>query len=85
MNNPLYCLYYTAKVERKRCWLLTSILRGTEHVVFDRSLDPQESTFEFFVPEAMEPVFLALMEYMYKQGVVDDLKKLPNRCAELKK
>lgn len=81
MNTSLYCLYYTARVEKKRCWLLTSILRGTEHVVFDRSLDPQESTFEFFVPASMEPVFLAIMRYMHTQGVVDNLEKLPNRYA----
>lgn len=79
MNKPLYCLYYTAHIERKRCWLLTSVLRGTEHVVFDRSLDPVESTFEFFVPEAMEPVFLDIMAYMGKEGVVRNLEKLPNR------
>ncbi len=77
--NTDYCLYYTATVERKRCWLLTSILRGTEHIAFDRSLDPTTSTFEFFVPVAMDSVFLELMVYMQKQGMVWDLQQLPNR------
>ncbi len=77
--NTYYCLYYTAHVDKKRCWLLSSILRGTEHIAFDRSLDPQTSTFEFFVPEAMEAVFLEIMTYMHTQGVIADLQKLPNR------
>lgn len=79
MNTNKYCLYYTASIEKKRCWLLSSILRGTEHIAFDRSLDQQASTFEFFVPEAMDSVFLELMAYMQKQGVVSNLEKLPNR------
>jgi hypothetical protein len=84
MNNDKkenYCLYYTARLDRSRCWLVSSLLRGTEHVAFDRSFDPQKSIFEFFVPEAMESVFLQVMEYLQKKQVVSELVKGSNRLA----
>jgi hypothetical protein len=80
-----YCLYYTAKIDKKRCWLLSSILRANEHIAFDRSLDPQASIFEFFVPHGMEQRFLTIMNYMEQKAVVTDLVKLPNRRIPEKK
>lgn len=77
-----YCVYYTAQLDRSRCWLVSSILRGTEHIAFDRSLDPEKSIFEFFVPEAMEPVFLEVMEYLQSKKVVLSYSKEVNRLAQ---
>lgn len=79
----MYCAYYTARVDRKRCWLLTSILRGTEHIAFDRCLDPKESIFEFFVAPAMEPVFLELMAYCKKEAIISDCVAGTNRLEVL--
>lgn len=78
-----YCLYYTAHLDKSRCWLVSSLLRGTEHVAFDRSYDPQNSVFEFFVPQDMEQVFLQVMEYLEKKQVVTKLLKEDNRLAHL--
>ncbi len=78
-NSYPVCLYYVASLERSRCWFLASALRGTEHIAFDRALDAKKSIFEFFVPEATESVFLEIMQYMQKEGVVLSLEKLPNR------
>jgi len=77
-----YCHYYQAHVPRHHCWFLTSTLRSYEHMAFDRTLDKEQSIFEFFVPESMEPLFLTIMGRFEKEGVVHDLKKLPNRFAE---
>lgn len=77
-----YCLYYQAHVPREHCWFLTAILRGYEHVAFDRTIDKQNSIFEFFVPEGMEPIFLSIMDRFEKEGVIRDLKKLPNRLEQ---
>ena len=77
-----YCIYYQAHIPREHCWFLTSILRSYEHVAFDRTLDKEHSIFEFFVPEPMEPLFIKIMARFEKEGVVQDLKKLPNRFAE---
>jgi hypothetical protein len=75
----VYCKYYQARVERKRCWLLTGILRSFEHLEFDRTIDKASSTLEFFVPADMEPTFLEVMTYMQGIGVVSDLQLLENR------
>lgn len=83
MESSLYCSYYQAQVERELCWYVTAALRSYEHVSFDRTLDPATSLFEFFVPEATEKSFLALMTYFESEGLVRNLAKLPNRLANL--
>lgn len=75
----LYCSYYQAYVQRELCWFVTASLRSYEHVAFDRTLDPATSLFEFFVPVTTEKYFLEVMDYFQSQGLVSDLKKLPNR------
>ena len=74
-----YCAYYTGHVKKETAWLLTAILRGTEHVAFDRTLDKKNSIFEFFVPEAMEPVFLEVAELLKKNHLLLTLEKKENR------
>lgn len=76
-----YCSYYQAHVPREHCWFLTATLRSYEHIAFDRTLDKEQSIFEFFVPETMEPLFLQVMDRFEKEGNIRDLKKLPNRLA----
>jgi hypothetical protein len=80
---PLYCSYYHAHVERELCWFVTATLRSYEHIAFDRTLDPATSLFEFFVPQDCEKYFLAVMAYFEEQGLVRNLKKLPNRLQDL--
>ena len=74
-----YCIYYQAHIPREFCWFLTATLRSYEHVAFDRTLNKEKSIFEFFVPESMESLFLQVMARIEKEGVVQDLKRLPNR------
>lgn len=74
-----YCAYYVGHVRREKVWLLTAILRGTEHVVFDRTIDAKESLFEFFVPVDMEPIFLELTDYFKAEGLLLSLAKEKNR------
>ena len=75
----LYCSYYQANVERELCWFVTATLRSYEHISFDRTLDPETSLFEFFVPSSTEEYFLEVMKYFHKEGLVRNLTKLPNR------
>ncbi|MFT6765890.1 MAG: hypothetical protein ACJAZS_000784 [Alteromonas naphthalenivorans] len=77
-----YCAYYVGHVKKETAWLLTAILRGTEHVVFDRTLDKKESLFEFFVPVAMESVFLEVTKYLKKEQLLLTLTKKPNRFID---
>ncbi len=81
-SSQKYCLYYVAQLDKSKCWLVSSLLRGTEYVAFDRSYDPENSIFEFFVPEAMESVFLEVMDYLEKEKVVSALTKKENRLKD---
>jgi hypothetical protein len=79
LNKPKLSLYYTAQIKRERAWLLSSVMRGTEHVAFDRCINKQEAIFEFFVPKDTESIFLEAMDYLKKEGVLLSLKKEENR------
>lgn len=74
-----YSLYYQARVQRELCWLVTATVRFTEHVAFDRTIEKDDSIFEFFVSPDLEDVFLDVAHKLLQQGVFLDLKKLPNR------
>ena len=75
----MFCRYFQAYVVPERVWLLTAILRGCDHVAFDRTLDVQKSIFEFFVPADCLETFVALMDIFQKKGIVTNLAELPNR------
>ncbi|MEX0939817.1 MAG: hypothetical protein WDZ41_00480 [Candidatus Babeliales bacterium] len=74
-----YCSYYQAQVERKRTWLFAGILRSFEHLVFERTLDKEQSIFEFFVPSDLESYFEDIMLFFEQEGLIHNMKKLPNR------
>jgi hypothetical protein len=76
------CSYYQAFVEPSLAWFFVGALRSFEHVCFDRTLNVKESTFEFFVPEEQEQLFLLLMHYFENEQIIKDLKKLPNRLED---
>ncbi len=77
--NTNYCSYYVGHIKREKVWLLTAMLRGSEHVVFDRTIDVKESLFEFFVPVDMEHIFLELTDFFKKEGLLLSLTKKENR------
>lgn len=75
----MYCSYYQAHVVPVTGWFVVAALKSYEHLAFDRTLDVERSTFEFFVTPAAEDTFLAVMDYMQFHGYVTNLTKLPNR------
>ena len=77
-----YCLYYQAHVVEREAWFLVAVFRSFEHLLFDRTIDKYGSIFEFFVPADNEAAFLEIMTYFQNEGVIKDLRKLPNRLAE---
>ncbi len=81
-KEPLLCEYYRAHVHKEDVWFLVAVLRSYEHVAFDRTIDKEQSVFEFFVPSVLEETFLAIMRYFIKHAIVSDLQKLPNRLAD---
>jgi hypothetical protein len=68
-------VYYKAIVEKKRCWFFTAVVRSFEHLMFDRTCDVKTTMFEFFVPEHNEKIFLELMDFFSKEGIVQGLHK----------
>ncbi len=81
-NQQLYCFYYQAHVERASCWFVVAVLKSFEHMSFDSTLNNESSLFEFFVPTSTERYFLQVMDYLADQGLVNNLKKLPNRLLD---
>ena len=77
-----FCRYYKAHVVREQAWFFVAVARSFEHVMFDRTYDPETSTFEFFVPADMEPVFLDCMSLLIKQNVVMNLMPSDNRLLD---
>jgi len=78
----LCCAYYQAQVDRTLSWFVVAVLKSYEHMSFDRTIDVESSTFEFFVPESTEQYFISLMDYFATQGLVKNLQKLPNRLCD---
>jgi hypothetical protein len=74
-----YCYYYQAKIPPHNCWLITGLLRSHDHIAFDRTIDVENSIFEFFVPQGQEEEFVVFMRAMLSHGIIDWFKKLPNR------
>lgn len=74
-----YSIYYQAHVQKELCWLVTASVRFSEHVAFDRTLDKEESIFEFFVAPDLEHVFLDVAQKLLDRGVFLTLTKMPNR------
>ena len=76
-----YCSYYQATIKRKECWFFVAILHSYDHLCFDRTLDIEQSIFEFFVPTSNEQNFLAVMQEFEAIGIVSNFKKLSNRLS----
>ena len=77
-----YCSYYQALVDKPYCWYVVAILKSSDHLAFDRTLDTPTNRFEFYVPADREKEFLDLMRYFEEERLVSDLKKLPNRLRD---
>ena len=77
-----YSSYYQAYISKPETLGCVSILKSFDHVCFDRTLDARTGLFEFFVPESQESLFLKLMHYFEKRGIVRNLKKMPNRLLD---
>lgn len=77
-----YCVYYQAKIEKEFCWVVTSTLRYSEHLVFDRCYNKEHSIFEFFVTPDLQDVFISIMKKFEQHKIVSDLKLLPNRLLD---
>ncbi len=74
-----FCNYYQVYLVRPSVVEIIGILKSFDHIAFDRTLDPASSLFEFFVPKDQTNIFLELMSYFEKKGMVHGLRQLPNR------
>lgn len=81
-NTKNYCPYYTANVDRRQSYYFVAIIKAYDNMVFDRTIDADQSLFEFFVAPAYEQQFLNVMALFERKGLVTNLRKLPNRLAK---
>ncbi len=74
-----YSVYYQAHVQKELCWMVTATIRYLDHVAFDRTVDKEQSIFEFYVAPDFEAEFLSVAHRLIKHKVFLTLEKLPNR------
>lgn len=74
-----YCYYYTAHIVREQAWFFVAIMRSCEHISFDRTLNKQESIFEFFVPTDTQKTFLGIIKKLVQYGIVTEMHQEENR------
>lgn len=77
-----HCLYYQAHVQRKYCWFLVGILRSFENMTFDRTIDKENSIFEFYVPKLMKRHFEELLAFFMKEKIIFWYTQMPNRLLK---
>ena len=78
-NFMKYSFYYQAHVQKEVCWMVTATVRYLDHVAFDRTIDKENSIFEFYVAPDLEDEFVHLAHRLLKAGVFLTFEKLPNR------
>ncbi len=81
-DTSVYCFYYQAAVLRRESWFVVAVLKSFDHVSLDRTIDRENSIFEFFVPAAMEQYFLQIITNLQKRGLISNVQKLPNRLRD---
>ncbi len=74
-----YSIYYQAHVQKELCWMVTATIRFMDHVAFDRTIDKENSIFEFYVAPDLEDEFLQVAHRLLKRKIFLNLQKLPNR------
>lgn len=74
-----YSIYYQAHVQKELCWMVTATIRFMDHVAFDRTIDKENSIFEFYVAPDLEDEFLQIANRLLKRKIFLTLQKLPNR------
>lgn len=74
-----YSIYYQAHVQKELCWMVTATIRYLDHVAFDRTVDKEQSIFEFYVAPDFEAEFLSVAYKLIQHKVFLFLEKLPNR------
>lgn len=74
--------YFQAHVERSKAHMVSSVFQFVENVAFYRTVDVENSIFEFFVSPDLVDVFLHVIQSLEKIGAVHWCKEMPNRLAE---
>ena len=74
-----FSLYFQAHVKRELCWIVSSTFKYIDYVAFDRTVDKEQSLFEFFVSPDCLQEFLDIMHYFETHHIISDMRQLPNR------
>ena len=69
-TNQLSQYYQVSFPHPEKIWFVVSILKSYDHLAFDRALDDDSKTFEFFVPADQEDEFLVIMKDLEQRGLI---------------
>jgi hypothetical protein len=79
LDKKLFSVYYRSHVQKEYAWFVVGGLKGFEYLSFDRTVDVNNSIFEFFVSPDLEDVFLEVIHYFEQKGFITCLEKKENR------
>ena len=72
-------IYFQAKVERSKAYVVSSTFQFVEHVAFYRTFNVEDQIWEFFVAPDLVDVFLDVIEKLKKNNVIDWCEEKNNR------
>jgi|GEM_PF-909453 hypothetical protein len=79
----MFCKYYQAKVNVRYTWFVGGVFRNEDNLVFERTLDNQQDTLEFLVPNEYENIFLELINDLKNMGYIIFVEKKINRFISM--
>lgn len=75
----MFCQYYLVRIKKEKAWFVTAAFKSFDHIAFDRTIDKESSTFEFFVAPESEATFLEIIAYFQSVDLVSTCTKTENR------
>ena len=77
-----FCQYYLAQTNKSKTWFVVGALRNEDNLVFERTIDTQNSILEFFVTKNYEDQFLKIMNHFKELGYILNIQKAENRLID---
>ena len=74
-----YSHYFHAEVVIEKIWLIVSLVKTFDNVMYHRTYEDKERTMEFLVPDGTLEDFLVLMDFCKKAGYISSVEEVENR------
>ena len=74
MSRHRFSAYYRAHIPRENVWFFVATIRSFDNLVFDRTVDVENSIFELYVSPDRVQEFEALIGWYQQHGYVQNLE-----------